>query len=100
MVGISIVVPRAASTIEIGNSKNKLTSDLLNNSCDLTLINKYKSPLVPPLVPASPLPASLILVPSSTPLGIVTDTFLFVCLLPCPLQSPHGLVISSPLPAH
>ena len=100
MVGISIVVPRAASTIEIGNSKNKLTSDLLNNSWDLTFINKYKSPLVPPLVPASPLPASLILVPSSTPLGIVTDTFLFVCLLPCPLQSPHGFVISSPLPAH
>ena len=100
IVGISIVVPRAASAIEIGNSKNKFTSDLLNNSCDLTLINKYKSPLVPPLVPASPLPASLILVPSSTPFGIVTDTFLFVCLLPCPLQSPHGLVISSPLPAH
>ena len=30
IVGISIVVPRAASAIEIGNSKNKLTSDLLN----------------------------------------------------------------------
>jgi hypothetical protein len=32
IVGISIVVPKAASAIEIGNSKNKLTSDLLNNS--------------------------------------------------------------------
>ena len=31
-------------------------------------INKYKSPLEPPLVPASPLPDNLILVPSSTPL--------------------------------
>ena len=100
IVGISIVVPRAASAIEIGNSKNKFTSDLLNKSWDLTLINKYKSPLAPPLFPASPFPASLILVPSSTPLGIVTDIFFAVCLLPLPLQSLHGLVISSPLPEH
>ena len=93
-------VPSAASAIEIGNSKNKFTSDLLNSSWDFTFINKYKSPVVPPRVPASPFPASLILVPSSTPLGIVTDIFFEVCLLPCPLQSVHGLVISSPLPAH
>ena len=100
IVGISIVVPRAASAIEIGNSKNKFTSDLLKSSCDLTLTNKYKSPLAPPLVPASPFPASLILVPSSTPFGIVTETFFVVCLFPWPLQSTQGLVISSPLPAH
>jgi hypothetical protein len=31
IVGISIVVPSAASAIEIGNSKNKFSSDLLNN---------------------------------------------------------------------
>ena len=100
IVGISIVVPNAASAIEIGNSKKRFTSDLLNKSWFLTLINRYKSPLAPPLVPASPFPASLILVPSSTPLGIVTETFLEVCLFPCPLQSVQGLVISSPLPAH
>ena len=29
IVGISIVVPSAASAIEIGNSKNRFTSDLL-----------------------------------------------------------------------
>ena len=63
-------------------------------------MNKYKSPLAPPLVPASPLPANLILVPSSTPLGMVTDIFFDVCLLPLPLQSVHGLVISSPVPWH
>ena len=40
------------------------------------LINRYRSPVTPPLVPASPFPASLILVPSSTPFGIVTDIFL------------------------
>ena len=32
IVGISIIVPRAASVIEIGNSKNRFTSDLLNSS--------------------------------------------------------------------
>jgi hypothetical protein len=31
-VGISIVVPKAASAIEIGNSKNRFSSDLLNKS--------------------------------------------------------------------
>ena len=100
MVGISIVVPKAASAIEIGHSKNKFSSDLLNSSWDLTLMNKYKSPLAPPLVPASPLPDNLIRVPSSTPWGIVTANFLDVCLFPWPLQSLHGCVISSPLPAH
>ena len=32
IVGISIVVPSAASAIDIGNSKNKFSSDLLNRS--------------------------------------------------------------------
>ena len=45
-------------------------------------MNRYKSPVAPPLLPASPLPANLILVPSSTPLGIVTDIFLEACFLP------------------
>ena len=100
IVGISIVVPNAASANDRGNSKNKFSSDLLNNSWEWTFINKYKSPVAPPLLPASPFPASLILVPSSTPLGMVTDIFLDVCFLPWPLQSLHGLVISSPLPLH
>ena len=54
IVGISIVVPNAASAIEIGNSKNKFSSDLLKRSWEWTLINRYKSPLEPPLAPASP----------------------------------------------
>ena len=40
----------------------------------ITEINKYKSPADPPLLPASPLPETLILVPSSTPFGIFTET--------------------------
>ena len=82
IVGISIVDPRAASAIEIGNSKNKFSSDLLNKSCELTFIKRYKSPVAPPLLPASPFPANLILVPSSTPFGIVTDIFFEACFLP------------------
>ena len=57
-------------------------------------MNKYKSPLPAPLEPASPLPANLILVPSSTPFGIVTDNLFEVCFLPCPPQPTQGLVIS------
>jgi len=34
IVGISIVVPNAASAMDIGNSKNKFSSDLLNKSCE------------------------------------------------------------------
>ena len=30
----------------------------------------------------------------------LTEIFFETCLLPCPLQSVQGLVISSPLPAH
>ena len=95
-----MVVPSAASARESGNSKNKFSSDLLNKSWEWTLINKYRSPVAPPLLPASPFPANLILVPSSTPFGIVTDIFLDACFFPCPLQSLHGFVISSPLPLH
>ena len=36
------------------------------------------------VVPASPFPASLILVPSSTPLGIVTEIFSFFSYLDTP----------------
>ena len=44
IVGISIDVPKAASAIEIGHSKNKFSSDLLKRSCERTFTNKYKSP--------------------------------------------------------
>ena len=54
-------------------------------------MNRYKSPFVPPLDPASPFPDSLILVPSSTPLGILTVTFSFPCVFPLPLQFLHGV---------
>ncbi len=100
IVGISIDVPKAASAIEIGHSKNKFSSDLLNKSCEYTFMNRYRSPFPAPLDPASPLPASLILVPSSTPLGIVTDNLFEACFFPCPLQSLQGFVISSPVPEH
>jgi len=40
IVGISTVVPKAASAKERGNSKNKFSSDLLNKLCEFTLINR------------------------------------------------------------
>ena len=99
-MGISIDDPNAASVIDIGHSKNKFSSDLLNRSCEFTLMKRYKSPLPAPLEPASPFPASLILVPSSTPLGIVTDSLLLACFFPCPLHEEHGFLISSQEPEH
>ena len=63
-------------------------------------INKYRSPLDPPLDPASPLPDTLILVPSSTPFGILTVTFSFDCTFPLPLHLLHGSLIISPYPLH
>ena len=63
-------------------------------------MNKYKSPLEPPLDPASPFPATLILVPSSTPFGIFTVTFSFDCTFPLPLHLLHGSLIISPYPLH
>ena len=54
-------------------------------------MNKYRSPLDPPLEPASPLPDNLILVPSSTPFGILTVTFSLACILPLPLQLLQGV---------
>ena len=63
-------------------------------------MNRYKSPLAPPLDPASPFPDSLILVPSSTPFGIFTVTFSLPCTFPLPLQDLQGFPIVSPYPLH
>ena len=51
-------------------------------------------------MPASPFPDILILVPSSTPFGILVNIFFLVCFLPIPLQFVHGFEICSPDPAH
>ena len=40
---------------------------------------RYKSPAVPPFLPASPSPATRIRVPSSTPAGIFTDNDFSFC---------------------
>ena len=95
-----MVVPKAASAKVIGNSKNKFSSDLLKRLWFWIEINKYKSPLPPLFVPASPFPDNLILVPSSTPLGILTETFSSLWILPLPLHFEHALLIVSPWPLH
>ena len=81
IVGTSIVVPRAESANEIGNSKKRFSSDLLKILWGFIDTKIYKSPLVPPFIPASPFPDNRILVPSSTPLGILANIFLLTSLL-------------------
>jgi len=49
-------------------------------------------------MPASPSPASLILVPSSTPAGISTDKVRSRVWRPLPLQAVQGSEITSPTP--
>ena len=60
--------------------------------------NIYKSPELAPLCPLSPSPAILILVPLSTPGGIVMD--IVFCFFNCPVPEHfiHGLRIDSPTP--
>jgi len=94
------VAPSDASANEIGNSKKRFSSDLLKMLCGFTDINMYKSPFAAPFIPASPLPDNLILVPSSTPFGILATIFFLVCFCPIPLHPLHGLEICSPEPEH
>ena len=72
-VGISISEPNAASAKEIGTLQYKLLPSLSNIECfsKTTLIKR--SPGGPWLIPDSPLPASLIRSPLSTPAGIDID---------------------------
>ena len=97
-MGTSICPPRAAVTKSIGTSLRRSASLLLKNSLSLIDIKTYRSPEGPPFSPASPSPPSLILVPSSTPLGIFTDNFLFFLTHPLPEQLPQGFSIMYPLP--
>ena len=60
----------------------------------------YRSPECPPLIPASPSPVKRILVPVSTPAGILTLSFFDFSTLPCPLQRRHGFFIICPRPEH
>ena len=60
----------------------------------------YRSPDGEPLSPASPSPESLILVPSSTPGGIVTDKVFSFRTRPDPEQDLQAIFITCPLPWH
>ena len=51
-----------------------------------------------PLGPTAPSPDNLIRLPSSTPAGMLTSSFLFFLVLPSPLQVPQGSVITWPAP--
>ena len=57
----------------------------------------YKSPEGPEFFPASPSPLHSILVPSSTPAGILTESD-FLLTTPDPEHFLHGLDIILPVP--
>ena len=75
------------------SSRSKILS-----SCTLTKI--YKSPLPAPLCPGSPSPENLILVPVSTPAGIVTEIVFCFLILPVPLHFRQEFYIKEPSPPH
>src|SRR5687768_16694508 len=57
-----------------------------------------RSPLLPPLSPAFPLPLRLSCIPSWTPAGISIDTVSSPYTFPSPLQLTHFTVIVVPSP--
>jgi molecular chaperone DnaJ len=60
----------------------------------------YKSTFPAPLCPGSPSPDMRILVPVSTPAGIVTDIVFCFFTCPVPLHFKHGFLIEEPSPPH
>ena len=58
----------------------------------------YKSPDAPEFLPASPSPDILILVPSSTPAGILTERDFSLLITPSPPHFLQGFVIVLPVP--
>ena len=60
----------------------------------------YKSPEVPEFLPTSPSPDIRILVPSSTPGGILTERDFSLLTTPVPEHFLQGFVIVLPVPEH
>jgi hypothetical protein len=82
IVGTSTSPPRIAVVIEIGIWQKIFSSSLSNNLSFCTSTKIYKSPFPAPLCPGSPSPDIRILVPVSTPAGIVTEiVFCFLTVL-------------------
>ena len=59
IVLIVFLQPNAKSVIDTGKSIYTSLPSLLYNSCGIILTSIYKSPLGPPLIPASPFPLNL-----------------------------------------
>ena len=68
--------------------------------CSEISVKIYRSPLGPPLTPASPSPLKRILVPVSTPDGIFTERDLSFSSCPEPLHFWQGFLIICPIPEH
>ena len=87
-----------AVVIEIGIWQKMFSSSLSNNLSFCTSTKIYKSPFPAPLCPGSPSPEIRILVPVSTPAGIVTEIVFCYLTCPVPLHFKHGFLMDEPSP--
>ena len=71
-VGTSTLAPSAASAYVTGTSITRSSPRRSYSFEGVTRVTTYRSPAGPPFSPGSPLPFSLIRVPSLTPAGIFT----------------------------
>src|SRR5690606_25889117 len=99
-VGRSTSPPRATVAKLTGTSQERSAPLRVNSLWGLTRISTYRSPGGPPFRPASPSPARRIRSPSSTPGGILTDSFLTLATRPRPWHLPQGVVMTVPAPLH
>ena len=86
--------------MEIGISQNRFSSSLSKSLSFWTSTKIYRSPFPAPLSPGSPSPAIRILVPVSTPAGIVTEIVFCFFIFPVPEHLRHGFFILEPSPPH
>ena len=99
-VGTLSSPPSAAVTKLIGTSHRRSSSSRSKISCGCTCNTTYKSPLLPPRTPASPLPAQRNRVPVLTPSGTLSGIFDFFSTRPLPRQSLQGFSSIVPCPSH
>src|SRR5262249_15388540 len=98
MVGTSISPPNAARTMDIGTRQYKPAPPRWKTECAPSARKMKRPPAGPPRPPASPSPASLMRVPSSTPAGMLTESARSRVTRPEPEQDGQGLSITWPRP--
>ncbi len=97
-VGTWISPPSAAVMNDTGTSQYRLSSSRWKTECSATCITTYRSPGVPPRMPASPLREDRRRAPSSIPAGILSLMRAVCSTRPSPLHFLHGFSMIVPVP--